>query len=255
MRSLFRSATIVGTFAAIVALAGTASAAPTYQWQYSVDGGAFTTLTLSDPDNNTASVSLFSGKLTIGISTNSNNPGTALGAELFNATTDVVNSTGATHTVVVKVSENGYTAPSTPSMLTAAVGPVTVRRDSLADPTSASGSFTASASVSGTNTLFGSTTSTNVYSDSGSTGVGGAPKSLSNATLTNGAFVAHGTPFSMTVSNSIVLGKNTSTHIEIDADFSPNPQAVPEPSTLVVAGIGALGMIGFGLRRRKALGA
>jgi PEP-CTERM motif len=31
--------------------------------------------------------------------------------------------------------------------------------------------------------------------------------------------------------------------------------AVPEPSTLAIAGIGALGMIGYGLRRRKALGA
>jgi len=31
--------------------------------------------------------------------------------------------------------------------------------------------------------------------------------------------------------------------------------SVPEPSSLVLGGIGALGMIGFGLRRRKALGA
>ncbi len=31
--------------------------------------------------------------------------------------------------------------------------------------------------------------------------------------------------------------------------------AVPEPSTMAIAGLGALGMIGYGLRRRKALGA
>jgi PEP-CTERM motif len=31
--------------------------------------------------------------------------------------------------------------------------------------------------------------------------------------------------------------------------------AVPEPSSLAIAGIGALGLIGFGLRRRKAMGA
>ncbi len=29
----------------------------------------------------------------------------------------------------------------------------------------------------------------------------------------------------------------------------------PEPSTMAIAGLGALGMIGYGLRRRKALGA
>ncbi len=31
--------------------------------------------------------------------------------------------------------------------------------------------------------------------------------------------------------------------------------AVPEPSTMAIAGLGALGMIGYGLRRRKAMGA
>jgi len=32
-------------------------------------------------------------------------------------------------------------------------------------------------------------------------------------------------------------------------------KAVPEPSSMAIAGLGALGMIGYGLRRRKALGA
>ena len=30
---------------------------------------------------------------------------------------------------------------------------------------------------------------------------------------------------------------------------------VPEPSTMAIAGLGALDMIGYGLRRRKVLGA
>jgi len=39
-------------------------------------------------------------------------------------------------------------------------------------------------------------------------------------------------------------------------EFNPAaPHAVPEPSTLAIAGLGALGMIGYGLRRRKVLGA
>jgi len=33
------------------------------------------------------------------------------------------------------------------------------------------------------------------------------------------------------------------------------PAAVPEPSTMALAGLGSLGLIGYGLRRRKALGA
>jgi hypothetical protein len=44
----------------------------------------------------------------------------------------------------------------------------------------------------------------------------------------------------------------------IDGTTSSNltfqPTAVPEPSTLAIAGLGGLGLIGFGLRRRKAMG-
>jgi len=36
--------------------------------------------------------------------------------------------------------------------------------------------------------------------------------------------------------------------------FSATAAAVPEPSTMAIAGLGALGMIGYGLRRRKILG-
>jgi len=45
----------------------------------------------------------------------------------------------------------------------------------------------------------------------------------------------------------------------IDGTTSSNltfqPTAVPEPSTMALAGLGAMGLIGYGLRRRKALGA
>ena len=34
----------------------------------------------------------------------------------------------------------------------------------------------------------------------------------------------------------------------------PPPASAPEPSSLAIAGIGSLGLIGYGLRRRKALG-
>ncbi len=39
----------------------------------------------------------------------------------------------------------------------------------------------------------------------------------------------------------------------IGGNASANP--VPEPSSMAIAGLGALGLIGYGLRRRKALGA
>jgi hypothetical protein len=38
------------------------------------------------------------------------------------------------------------------------------------------------------------------------------------------------------------------------ASVSASAQAVPEPSSMVIAGLGAAGLIGYGLRRRKAAG-
>jgi PEP-CTERM motif len=251
MRSLFRSMTIAGALVAIVASQGTARAGPVYEWQYSVDGGAFTNRPLSDPNNNSDSVSLLGGNLTISINTSSNNPGDSSGAELFNATTGVVNSSGSTHTIVVNVTETDYSAPTGMAELTADVGPVTVRRVTGGTGATATGTFSGLAYVSNTNTPFGGGISTNVYSASGS--APGGSVSLANATLTNGAFVSHGTPFAMTISETITLTPNSSDHIEMDANFTP--QSVPEPSSLVLAGISALGAIGFRLRRRQALGA
>jgi len=68
-------------------------------------------------------------------------------------------------------------------------------------------------------------------------------------------------------SNSVVLVIQTNakaydrlgTLSVIDGTTSSNltfePTVVPEPSTMAIAGLGALGLIGYGLRRRKALGA
>jgi MYXO-CTERM domain-containing protein len=38
-------------------------------------------------------------------------------------------------------------------------------------------------------------------------------------------------------------------------DYSADNTLVPEPSSLTLAGLGLLGLVGYGLRRRKALGA
>jgi len=49
------------------------------------------------------------------------------------------------------------------------------------------------------------------------------------------------------------LGHSGDTTMQNSGVFSAT--IVPEPSTMAIAGLGALGMIGYGLRRRKALGA
>jgi len=63
-------------------------------------------------------------------------------------------------------------------------------------------------------------------------------------------------PFSLIQQLAITLGAGDSATLTITTRALTTPQAVvPEPSSLAIAGIGALGLIGFGLRRRKALGA
>ncbi len=53
--------------------------------------------------------------------------------------------------------------------------------------------------------------------------------------------------------NSAALGVN---YTAFSGVTPQTPQGItPEPSTFAIAGLGALGMIGYGLRRRKALGA
>jgi hypothetical protein len=254
MRSYLRCLTIAAALGAIASLTGKANAAPVYEWEYSVDGGAFVTRALTSTTSNTDSVSLLGGTLTVAINTFSNSPGTSLGAELFNATTDVVNTSGVAHTVVVNVTETDFTAPTTPAELTASVGPVTLRLASSNAGGTASASFLGSSSV-GTSAFGSQIASTNSYTASGTATKSTGSVTLANANLTNGSFVSHSTPFSMTVSESVTLGINTSGHIEIDSNFNPNVSAVPEPSSIVLAGLGALGMIGYGLRRRKASGA
>jgi len=60
------------------------------------------------------------------------------------------------------------------------------------------------------------------------------------------------------ISSSVsVAGGSSVGFTSFTASDSGNTTAtvVPEPSTMAIAGLGALGMIGYGLRRRKALGA
>jgi len=77
--------------------------------------------------------------------------------------------------------------------------------------------------------------------------------------------------FSNSANNDILAGQSSQTLVIMTAAKSYEPglltvqdtgaltiagyQPGPEPSTTVLAGLGALGLIGYGLRRRKAMGA
>jgi hypothetical protein len=261
MRRFRSSLTIAAAFAAIAVLgASTAHAVPIYEWEYSVDGGAFHVLAVIGTANAGTGNAIggtspgVPADLSFSINTSSNNPGSPALANLFNTTENVINASGSTHTVTIEVTETDFTAPTGAGNLFAIVGPVSVRQTNPADGV-ASATFSATAGyLASSNTAFDTSGfATTSFSGSGSSS--GIPTVISPGTFEfspSNPFTPS-KPFSMTVTNTVVLGANSSAHIEISDNFTP--AAVPEPSTLALAGIGALGLIGYGLRRRKALGA
>ncbi len=77
----------------------------------------------------------------------------------------------------------------------------------------------------------------------GSLGNSVAPNQMST-TFTRGATYMLNNVLTLTAGDSV-----------INVNGTTGVTAVPEPSSMAIAGLGALGMIGYGLRRRKALGA
>jgi hypothetical protein len=61
-------------------------------------------------------------------------------------------------------------------------------------------------------------------------------------------------PYSMTQAVIITFPPSSST-LTVSFDFHIHNAAAPEPSSMALAGLGALGLIAYGLRRRKAMGA
>jgi hypothetical protein len=126
-------------------------------------------------------------------------------------------------------------------------------------------------SVTFTNSNVGDSMAFNSWLDpnNGSSPGVGTPAGSSSVTSTGGTVSASlptttasvgrpNTDFSMSNTTTITIVAVNDSSIETTGTttaLGPNVSSVPEPSSLAIAGVGALGLIGFGLRRRKALGA
>jgi len=121
-------------------------------------------------------------------------------------------------------------------------------------------------SVSGSSSAYtvGKDTTTDTSSINGtaiqpSGGLIGVP--VSNGTTTSYSWTPGASSSSLSFTNAstfsigqtldVTLGANDSVTLTINTTVVPTP----EPSTMAIASLGALGMIGYGLRRRKAKGA
>jgi hypothetical protein len=119
----------------------------------------------------------------------------------------------------------------------------------------AASAFNAQLGVSaGTDTVMTYFNSTASTTTTGLTGTG--PSSATAVGTANGlnAMTIANAAGSYTLSQTVILSGivvgSTSTPVVFTGTSSVSP--VPEPSSLAIAGVGALGLIGYGLRRRKA---
>jgi len=192
----------------------------------------------SDGTNNTVHFSYSAGGFT------ANGTAVGVGSGFFPANvagidlSSITVSSNTAGTVKILVSENGLTAP---------IGTGTIKN-------SITGSF-----------LFGSGTFSlvsygdNTNSNSSTTPVGTATPAVTTfGGSSSVAFTATGTgsppayALYQVLTFTFAAGGGTAS---ASTDSTTSFAAVPEPSSMAIAGLGALGMIGYGLRRRKALGA
>jgi hypothetical protein len=92
----------------------------------------------------------------------------------------------------------------------------------------------------------------------GQTGTNTNPYTLTPSSVTNNITVGlAATPFQIFQSFTVTLDPLDTGTFSIQTSATPTGTVfgAPEPSSFAIAGVGALGLIGFGLRRRKALGA
>ncbi len=240
----------IAAMAVIAALSGVQSAQAVVgdqELQITVDG--FTT-TFSAANGGSASTNnngtnlLFHG-VTINANISDNNPGSGV-SFIQGSTVTLRDSDGGSHAVKVSVGDTNWTAPTTPPSITA-----TSSLGGTSTITGASGlSLTSYVDQgNGQNSQVGAIDGPQTTYSTGNVGSGGGNSFALNTA--SGTITSLSSGFSMTsVVNASLTGSavvNWTTNLVLTP--------VPEPSSMATAGLGALGMIGYALRRRKALGA
>jgi len=182
------------------------------------------------------------------LATSSDSPGSGNFANLTGSTVAIINNSGVTKTLFITIGDTGYAGPFSPP------GPVVVQ-SSLGTTVSVGSAANAITFTSYVNTGPHGAQNAITFSPTGdqSNAITATGSNNNTASANMNTLVAG---FSVTERFQITLGNHSNVNFSTNTILTnDNPAAVPEPSTMAIAGLGALGMIGYGLRRRKALGA
>jgi len=188
-----------------------------------------------------------------------------IGNYSLNIETVVTNFPGTAQSGAISTTVNVTGLSGAPQTLTVQVQLVNPNNnDNLlwTGPTTNPVNVTAGTSFSTQSGISGGTVTTNTYYNSTNlsttTGLGASTTSANQAYGASPGFnsVVMGNPAgSYTLSQTLTLSNLVESQNNSFNFGGTSSVLAPEPSSLAVAGLGALGMIGYGLRRRKAVGA
>jgi len=209
---------------AVVGLAANADA--TLTLSESVNGGLFGTVCTGNPACSpgfTFTDSAGVNFLVLGASSNS--PGTPTNGDVTQASVRVTNTSATTQSFAMRVSDDGFLAPSGAVTLFNNISGTVVQ----GSPVNLFSSFACTGAA--LNTCNASQTTATIVSDiTQSNSVGANSNSLAIALL--------GTPFSLTEQIMVTLGAGSIINFSVSADVVP----AVEPASLALLGVGLLGL-------------
>jgi len=231
-------------FAGLLALGFLSTAASAQTLTITVQEGAGPTQSFTD-SGSLSGAGLSAGALTVttadySISFLGSNASENGGSSQVQSSTTSVTDTnflggGAAGLLTITITATGYTGPSGSTTVTSSIG------GSVTTDSGGKDSLSFNSMVNGTNLA------TQSFTD--------LPKGSYNNTISPTVSSLPST-YSMGEVLQIQLNSfNDKLNYSSSTDLTNTPVAVPEPSTMAIAGLGGLGMLGYGLRRRKALGA
>jgi hypothetical protein len=147
--------------------------------------------------------------------------------------------------LTINGASTNYSLPVGPTLNLASSGTATFVNSNQGD----SMTYQSFLNTSNTSTFGAGTSSASATLTSGG-GSGSQATPTSNVTVTG-----RSGDYAMSSKTTITIVSLGNSQIDTTGGATATAVTVPEPSTLAIAGLGGLGMLGFGLRRRKAIGA
>ncbi len=178
----------------------------------------------------------FNGFAITMLATSSNSPGSSSIAYLTGSTLSIKNNNSTTSTIYISLGDGDFTSPTAPGalLMNSHIGTTTVVND-------ASNKMTFQSYVNTDN------------SQNGTTGITTGPQTpnITSGSSSNDAFktiTSLSGPYSITETFAITLSAGSQINFATNTSLSP----VPEPASMTLAAMSAIGLVGYGLRRRNA---